>query len=191
MNALLVALGIFSGKIIYNFGTAERLRTLRCPVFTERDAAGNWLFAVMAPTVKKGLQKRPQAFLKPSYRNEIPLIMASNDDDRRQWRKQGGVVGAAASKTRVPPKARCGCWVPQPGRRGGHSNRYTPRKGRRITSGRSVLPPRPCGWPSWWRCAPRCGCRRTSPRSRTLPCLPAQPAGRFPAQGRSGWWENP
>ena len=44
----------------------------------------------------------------------------SNDDDRRQRRKQGGVVGAAASKTRVPPKARCGCWVPQPGRRGAH-----------------------------------------------------------------------
>ena len=38
----------------------------------------------------------------------------SNDDDRRQRRKQGGVVGAAASKTRVPPKARSGCWVPQP-----------------------------------------------------------------------------
>ena len=76
MNALRAALGIFSGKIIYNFGTAERLRTLRCPVFTERDAAGNWLLAVMTPTVKKGLQKRPQAFLKPSYKNEIPLIMA-------------------------------------------------------------------------------------------------------------------
>lgn len=60
-----------------------------------------------------------------------------------------------------------------------------------ITSGRSVLPPRPCRWPSWWRCAPRCGCRRTFPRSRTLPCLPAQPAGRFPAQGRSGWWGSP
>ena len=43
-----------------------------------------------------------------------------NDDDRRQWRKQGGVVGAAASKTQVPPKARCGCWVPQPDG-GGHS----------------------------------------------------------------------
>ena len=60
-----------------------------------------------------------------------------------------------------------------------------------ITSGRSVLPLRPCGWPSWWRCAPRCGCRRTSPRSRTLPCLPAQPAGCFPAQGRSGSWGSP
>ena len=38
----------------------------------------------------------------------------SNDDDRRQRRKQGEVVGAAASKTRVPPKARSGCWEPQP-----------------------------------------------------------------------------
>ena len=46
--------------------------------------------------------------------------MRSNDDDRRQWRKQGGVVGAAASKTQVPLKARCGCWVPQPDG-GGHS----------------------------------------------------------------------
>ena len=35
-----------------------------------------------------------------------------NSDDRRQWRKQGGVVGAAASKTQAK---RGGCWVPQPG----------------------------------------------------------------------------
>ena len=33
---------------------------------------------------------------------------------------QGGVVGAAASKTQVPPKARRGCWVPQAGSSGGH-----------------------------------------------------------------------
>ena len=35
-----------------------------------------------------------------------------NNDDRRQWRKQGVVVGAAANKTQAK---RCGCWVPQPG----------------------------------------------------------------------------
>ena len=35
-----------------------------------------------------------------------------NNDDRRQWRKQGVAVGAAASKTQAK---RCGCWVPQPG----------------------------------------------------------------------------
>ncbi len=35
-----------------------------------------------------------------------------NNDDRRQWRKQGVAVGAAASKAQAK---RCGCWVPQPG----------------------------------------------------------------------------
>jgi len=42
---------------------------------------------------------------------EAPLDRGNNDD-RRQWRKQGVVVGAAASKTCA---MRSGCWVPQPG----------------------------------------------------------------------------
>ena len=37
-----------------------------------------------------------------------------NSDDRRLRRKQGGAVGAAVSRTRVPLKARSGRWVPQP-----------------------------------------------------------------------------
>ncbi|CBK99844.1 hypothetical protein FP2_25290 [Faecalibacterium prausnitzii L2-6] len=41
-----------------------------------------------------------------------PPLARSNNDDRRQWRKQGVAVGAAASKTQAK---RCGCWVPQPG----------------------------------------------------------------------------
>ncbi len=41
-----------------------------------------------------------------------PPLDRSNNDDRRQWRKQGVAVGAAASKTQAK---RCGCWVPQPG----------------------------------------------------------------------------
>ena len=36
--------------------------------------------------------------------------MACNDSDRRQWRMQEAVVGAAASKTQAK---RCGCWEPQ------------------------------------------------------------------------------
>ena len=38
-----------------------------------------------------------------------------NDDDRRRWRKQGGVVGAAASRTRAQSFVRSGRWEPQPG----------------------------------------------------------------------------
>ena len=41
-----------------------------------------------------------------------PLV--GNNDDRRQWRKQGGVVGAAASRTQVQNFARSGRWEPQP-----------------------------------------------------------------------------
>ena len=78
-----------------------------------------------APPCEKVVPKRPQAFrncnTKYSFRSLCPKC---NDDDRRQRRKQGGVVGAAASKTQVPPKARCGCWVPQPNS-GAHSNRFS------------------------------------------------------------------
>ena len=41
-----------------------------------------------------------------------PPLVRSNNDDRRQRRKQGVAVGAAASKTQAE---RSGCWVPQPG----------------------------------------------------------------------------
>ena len=37
-----------------------------------------------------------------------------NSDDRRLRRIQGGSVGAAVSRTRVPLKARSGRWVSQP-----------------------------------------------------------------------------
>ena len=79
-------------------------------------------------------RQAPQIF--PIYKSQIifPLMMRSNDDDRRQWRKQGGVVGAAASKTQVPSKARCGCWVPQPVRSGGHSQSFHTAKSRRTKS---------------------------------------------------------
>ena len=36
-NGLRFALAIISGKNIYNFGAPERLRTLRCSIFTRRD----------------------------------------------------------------------------------------------------------------------------------------------------------
>ena len=40
-NALRVALRINSGKNIYNFGIAERLRALRYPIFTGGVVTGN------------------------------------------------------------------------------------------------------------------------------------------------------
>ena len=71
-------------------------------------------FSVTTPLVKKMNGKIRRFSRSSNIKIIIPLSMRSNDDDRRQWRKQGGVVGAAASKTRVPLKARSGCWEPQP-----------------------------------------------------------------------------
>ena len=46
--------------------------------------------------------------------SDAPQFSKCNGDDRSQRLKQGGAVGAAASKTRAPTKARSGCWEPQP-----------------------------------------------------------------------------
>ena len=74
----------------------------------------------------------------PGFRN-YKIFFRCNDDDRRQRRKQGGVVGAAASKTRVPPKARSGCWVPQPGRSGGHSKSFFAAKPLQKTTRNAIF----------------------------------------------------
>ena len=47
--------------------------------------------------------------------SDAPQFSKCNGDDRSQRLKQGGAVGAAASKTRAPLKVRSGCWEPQPG----------------------------------------------------------------------------
>ena len=59
-------------------------------------------------------QRQGGVFRLPPPYLWTPPTPQRNNCDRRQRRKQGAVVGAAASKTRVPPKARSGCWVPQP-----------------------------------------------------------------------------
>ena len=86
---------------------------IRSPALSQK-AALHLPFPITTPPVKKEQRNARRRSAAPKSKILFPLTMPSNDDDRRQWRKQGGVVGAAASKTRVPPKARCGCWVPQP-----------------------------------------------------------------------------
>ena len=49
------------------------------------------------------------------YEMPRPLLDRSNNDDRRQRRKQGVAVGAAASRMQGPNQGRSRCWEPQPG----------------------------------------------------------------------------
>ena len=64
------------------------------------------------------LQKGKQGWIRTAStrrtvrRGKKPLC---NSDDRCLRQKQGGAVGAAASRMRVPPKARCSRWEPRPG----------------------------------------------------------------------------
>ena len=64
--------------------------------------------------LKKGMQGwiRTASTRRIVRRVKKPLC---NSDDRCQRQKQGGAVGAAASRMRVPPKARCSRWEPRPG----------------------------------------------------------------------------
>ena len=64
--------------------------------------------------LKKGLQGwiRTASTRRTVRRGKKPLC---NSDDRCQRQKQGGAVGAAASRMRVPPKARHSRWEPRPG----------------------------------------------------------------------------
>ena len=60
--------------------------------------------------IKKLLNLRIEEFFYASRTRNC------NNDDRCLRQKQGVIVGAVASETRAPPKARSGCWEPQPGR---------------------------------------------------------------------------
>ena len=69
-------------------------------------------------SVLSALQKGLQGWIRTaSTRRTVRRVKKPlcNSNDRCQRQKQGGAVGAAASRMRVPPKARCSRWEPRPG----------------------------------------------------------------------------
>ncbi len=82
-------------------------------MFILRIAGGTFCLLSVCRDAPLG-QRQGGVFRLPPPYLWTPPTPQCNNCDRRQRRKQGAVVGAAASKTRVPPKARSGCWVPQP-----------------------------------------------------------------------------
>ena len=81
----------------------------RCRAATKRDK--------VSPKVTERAHPLPCGELPPQRLRGLSIGEARkkcNGDDRRQRRIQGGAVGAAVSRTRVPLKARSGRWAPQP-----------------------------------------------------------------------------
>ena len=88
-----------------------------------------WIRTAAEPTAACGGNREARlgqrsAFSKPcqgaaekaaSATRKARRTVRCNSDDRCQRQKQGGAVGAAASRMRVPPKARRSRWEPQPG----------------------------------------------------------------------------
>ena len=91
-----------------------------------------------------------------------PPLVRSNNDDRRQWQKQGVAVGAAASKTQAK---RCGCWVPQPGQRHGVS-----RDGEVYQ--RMSLTDTACYFKNLWTARATMPPRMPETRNSATPCTP-------------------
>ena len=128
-------------------------------------------------------------------RGEQPLVC--NGDDRRLRRIQGGAVGAAACRMRVPPKARSRRRVPQPvGSSASKSpcpcraehTAFASQTGLRLKSPTGAFMPSGHRRPFWFSF----GVKREHPLSKPLspaapppPAGPARPAGRRPAAPRS------
>ena len=60
------ALAMFSGRIIFSFGIAERLRAFRYPIFTGGVVKGNYLSTAASLPREKVNRENPQIF--PIYK---------------------------------------------------------------------------------------------------------------------------
>ena len=90
---------IFARKNTQPCHTVRRVSDLKSAQHKKSSSAATWIFCM-----------EPICF--GIIKGEQPLVC--NSDDRGQWPKQGGAVGAAACRMRVPRKARSRRREPQP-----------------------------------------------------------------------------
>ena len=122
----------FTGRVVTGSGIgccwpAAKAQQIKC-LLRQRSPAGSWRAATEGPfksaeaenTVKRFSRRtgvnlqyfRVEPTSLGSERGEQPL--SCNDDDRCLRQKQGGVVGAVASRMQGPLKGRSIRWEPQP-----------------------------------------------------------------------------
>ena len=117
INTFVNAVYLYDEKVLITFNYKDGTKTITFDEIAAKDAPeGNGSdLGCFAP---------PRTPVSNGYRSFCFICFAkgaarvdsnSNSDDRCQRQKQGGAVGAAASRMRVPPKARCSRWEPRPG----------------------------------------------------------------------------
>ena len=94
-----ITLSGFARGSLFEGAVAQRLRGFQSAEHKKSFSEATWIFCM-----------EPNSF--GVTRGEQPLVC--NGDDRGQWPKQGGAVGAAACRMRVPSKARSRRREPQP-----------------------------------------------------------------------------
>ena len=117
INAFVNAVYLYDEKVLITFNYKDGTKTIAFDEIAAKDAPeGNGSdLGCFAP---------PRTPVFNGYRSFCFICLAkgaarvdsnSNSDDRCQRQKQGGAVGAAASRMRVPPKARRSRWEPRHG----------------------------------------------------------------------------
>ena len=131
INTFVNAVYLYDEKVLITFNYKDGTKTISFDEIAAKDAPeGNGsdlgCFAPPRTPVSNGyrsfcficLEKGLQGWIRTASTRRIvrrgkkPLC---NSDDRCQRQKQGGAVGAAASRMRVPPKARRSRWEPRHG----------------------------------------------------------------------------
>ena len=131
INTFVNAVYLYDEKVLITFNYKDGTKTITFDEIAAKDAPeGNGsdlgCFAPPRTPVSNGyrsfcficLEKGLQGWIRTASTRRIvrrgkkPLC---NSDDRCQRQKQGGAVGAAASRMRVPPKARRSRWEPRHG----------------------------------------------------------------------------
>ena len=117
INTFVNAVYLYDEKVLITFNYKDGTKTITFDEIAAKDAPeGNGSdLGCFAP---------PRTPVSNGYRSFCFICLAkgaarvdsnSNSDDRCQRQKQGGAVGAAASRMRVPPKARRSRWEPRHG----------------------------------------------------------------------------
>ena len=117
INTFMNAVYLYDEKVLITFNYKDGTKTITFDEIAAKDAPeGNGSdLGCFAP---------PRTPVFNGYRSFCFICLAkgaarvdsnSNSDDRCQRQKQGGAVGAAASRMRVPPKARRSRWEPRHG----------------------------------------------------------------------------
>ncbi len=116
INTFVNAVYLYDEKVLITFNYKDGTKTITFDEIAAKDAPeGNGSdLGCFAPPIAKGTARVDSNSIdrRTVRRVKKPLC---NSDDRCQRQKQGEAVRAAASRMRVPPKARCSRWEPRSG----------------------------------------------------------------------------